>query len=90
MLESLFSQDDNFIKKRLQHRCFPVKFAKFIGAPVLKDICELLLLEAWNKNDNEHYSRRSCICIHDAVYDENDDVNVISHKKRKDSLETQA
>ena len=23
----------NFIKKRLQHRCFPVKFAKFLGTP---------------------------------------------------------
>ena len=23
----------NFIKKRLQHRCFPVKFAKFLKAP---------------------------------------------------------
>ena len=30
----------NFIKKRLQHRCFPVKFVKFIRTPILKNIYE--------------------------------------------------
>ena len=34
----------NFIKKRLQHRCFRVKFAKFLKTPILKNICERLLL----------------------------------------------
>ena len=34
VLESLF------IKKRLQHRCFLVKFAKFLRTPILKNICE--------------------------------------------------
>ena len=29
----------NFIKKRLQHRCFPVNTAKFLRAPILKNIC---------------------------------------------------
>ena len=38
MLESLFikvagPQACNFIKKRLQHRFFPVKFAKFLRTP---------------------------------------------------------
>ena len=33
----------NFIKKRLQHRCFPVKFAKFLRIPILKNICKRLL-----------------------------------------------
>ena len=28
----------NFIKKRLQHRCFPVNFVKFIKTPILKNI----------------------------------------------------
>ena len=28
MLESLFNEPCNFIKKRLQYRCYPVKFAK--------------------------------------------------------------
>ena len=34
----------NFVKKRLQHRCFPVKFSKFLRTPILKNICEQLLL----------------------------------------------
>ena len=38
MLESLFNkvagpQVCNLIKKRLQHRCFPENFAKFLRAP---------------------------------------------------------
>ena len=33
-----------FIKKRLQHRCFPVNIAKFLRTPILKNICEWLLL----------------------------------------------
>ena len=38
MLESLFNkvtgfQASNFIKKRLQHRCFPVKLVKFLRTP---------------------------------------------------------
>ena len=34
----------NFIKKRLLHRCFPVKFAKFSRTTILKDICKRLPL----------------------------------------------
>ena len=34
----------NFIKKKLQHRCFPVKFAKFLWTAILKNVCERLLL----------------------------------------------
>ena len=30
-----FLQACNFIKKRLQHRCFPVKFAKYLGTPTV-------------------------------------------------------
>ena len=37
-------QTCNFIKKSLQHRRFPVKFAKFLRALILKNICERLLL----------------------------------------------
>ena len=49
VLESLFDkvavlQPSNFIKDRLQHRCFPVNIAKFLTAPILKNTCELLLL----------------------------------------------
>ena len=49
MLESLLKkvaglQVCNFIKKRLQHRYFPVKIAKFLRTITLKNICERLLL----------------------------------------------
>ena len=49
MLESLFNkvaelQTCNIIKKRLQHRCFCVNIAKFLKTPILKIICERLLL----------------------------------------------
>ena len=33
-----------FIKKRFQHKCFPVNNAKMLRKPVLKNICEGLLL----------------------------------------------
>ena len=32
------------LKKRLWHRCFPVNFVKFVRKPILKSICERLLL----------------------------------------------
>ena len=34
----------NFIKKRLQHRCFPVNIVKFLRIPILKNIYERLFL----------------------------------------------
>ena len=34
----------NFIKKRLQHRCVPVNIATLLRTPILKNICERLLL----------------------------------------------
>ena len=51
MLEPLFNkaavgQVCNFIKKRLQHRRFPVNIAKFLRRPNLKNICERLLLQS--------------------------------------------
>ena len=55
VLESLFNevaslQACNFVKKRLQHRCFPVKFAKFLITFISKNICErLLLIEITNQ-----------------------------------------
>ena len=49
VLESLFNKVAglkacNTIKKRLQYRCFPVKFAKALRTFNLKNICERLLL----------------------------------------------
>ena len=46
MLESLFNKNAGlaFIKESLQHSCFSVKVAKFLRTPILKNICERLLL----------------------------------------------
>ena len=35
------------MKKRLQHRRFPVKSAKFLRTPILRNICERPLLYVW-------------------------------------------
>ena len=52
VLESLFNkvaapQACNFIKKRLLHRCFPVKFVKFLGTPCFTEHLRWLLLHLW-------------------------------------------
>ena len=41
---SLIKIVKNFIKKRLQHWCFPVKFKKCLRTPILQNIYERLLL----------------------------------------------
>ena len=45
VLGSLFSKElqSNFIKKRLQIKCFLVNIPEFLRPPVLKNICERLL-----------------------------------------------
>ena len=45
-------QSWNFIKKRLQHRCFPVNIVKFSRTRVLKNIWKLLfeLFPTWANN----------------------------------------
>ena len=43
----LSRQACNFIEKRLQHRYFLVNIGKFIRTPILKNICEWLLLHFW-------------------------------------------
>ena len=60
VLESLLNkfaslQICNFIKKRLQHRCFPMKFAR---TPILKNICELLLVCV-----HVCVRARVCVCV---------------------------
>ena len=37
-------QGCNSTKKTLQHRCFPVNFAKVLRTPILENICQRLLL----------------------------------------------
>ena len=50
----LESQTCNFIKQRLQHRCFPVKFCKFLRTRIWGNICEwqLLLFQASLKDSS--------------------------------------
>ena len=44
VLESLLESTGGYLKNRLQLRCFPVKFAKFLRTPILANIREWLLL----------------------------------------------
>ena len=50
MLESLFNKNKvaglvcNFIKKRLQHRYFPLKIAKFLRTPFFREHFRWLLV----------------------------------------------
>ena len=46
----------NLIKKRLQHRCFPVNVANFLRTPILKNICKRLLLKTQAIFHKEWYS----------------------------------
>ena len=34
-----------FVKRRIQRRCFPVNFAKFLKTPIQSEVCERLLLD---------------------------------------------
>ena len=43
--QSLFKKVAGFIKKKQEHRCFPVKFAKLLRTPILKNICKQLFLK---------------------------------------------
>ena len=44
------NRSETLLKTRLQHRSFPVNFAKFLRSPILKNIYERLLL---SNNDDE-------------------------------------
>ena len=54
VLESLFNmlKACNFVKKRLQPRCFPANIAKFLRTAILKNISQRLPLN-FNKNFNQ-------------------------------------
>ena len=77
--ESLFNkvtgpQACNFMKKRLQHRCFPVKFTKFLRAPILKSICERLTASIyWFQ-----------ILIVDSTHFSSSYISILPEKLRKD------
>ena len=45
-----------FLTKLFQHRCFPVNIAKFLSTPILKSICQQLLLNVdFNSNEEQHF-----------------------------------
>ena len=43
-------------KNRLQNRCVPVKIRKFLSTPILKNICERLLVPFLGFRDPNHRS----------------------------------
>ena len=45
VMESLFNKVADLQAFRLQHRCFPVNIAKILKTPILKIICQRLLIE---------------------------------------------
>ena len=45
----------NFIKKRLQHRCFPLKFAKFLRTPFFAEYLWWLLLNILHSGKKSHW-----------------------------------
>ena len=53
----------NFIKKRPQHRCLPVKFMNILITSILKNICERLLLTKLNRKVNLWLSWYIVFCI---------------------------
>ena len=58
MLESLFNKAVG-----LQHKCFPVNIAKLLRTPILKIICERMLLETLIRNTFLVYSAAGFISL---------------------------
>ena len=59
-------KDCNFIKKRLQPRCFLVNIAKFLRTAILKNISERLPL-IFNKNFNQILHEQKHLTFNNAV-----------------------
>ena len=55
----------NFVKKKLQHKCFPVNIGKFLRTPTLKNICERLVLSQWNQSI--HSKQRLMLCENEFI-----------------------
>ena len=70
VLESLFRKSGlkacNIIKKRLQHRCFPVNIVKFLRLIILKSILKRLLLDCFN-GSLLHRPKTSRSILYDSV-----------------------
>ena len=44
-----------FLIELFQHGCFPVNIAKILRTPILKNICERLLLNVISNSNEEQY-----------------------------------
>ena len=62
---SQYLLENTCVKKRLQHRCLPVNFAKFLRISILKNISERLLLKPGilelfeGSNETKYYKIKS-------------------------------
>ena len=56
-----FPRPATLLEKRLWHRCFPVKFEKFLRAPNLKNFYERLLLENYILTFLTFSSLKTCL-----------------------------
>ena len=61
--ESCRPEPCNFIKKKLQHRCFSVNIAEFLRTPILKNICERLLLSIPISGQCAHDLQKAFCCF---------------------------
>ena len=59
-VESLFNEVPGLQQETLQQICFPVKFAKLLRAPILKNICEQLLLYLVKDVEQSFMKQFSC------------------------------
>ena len=58
----------NFIKKRLQHRFFPLKFAEFLRTPFLQNICGGYFCFLWFSHTHTHTHTHTNIHASDSVH----------------------
>ena len=58
-----YQQTCNFIKKRLEHKHFPVNNAQFLRTPILKNICKRLLSCSFHLSRDINVNKTKCaIC----------------------------
>ena len=54
MLKSLFNKKKNFIKKRLQYRCFPVNIAKIFKNKYFEEHLPMAAFECYRQTEAQH------------------------------------
>ena len=86
--ETLCLQVCNFFKKRLQDRPFLMKFAKFFGTPIFKNICERLLCISYDLHKYVSHVKKNCqrICAKFMNYLQRFHIIAILENPSKDGL----